>query len=130
MSETNKSEFEPQWGVVEILGHNRFAGLISQQSVFGTVMCRVDVPELPEYVDEYERTRPAQTGYTKLFGGASIYAITPTDEATAKAAARRNSAALNVYIGEVNPMPPRRLAMLAGDEEEGDDLPADPFHDQ
>ena len=130
MSEATTPTFEPQWGIVEIMGHNRFAGMISERSVFGTVMCQVDVPEMPEYVDEYERTRPSQPGYTKLFGGSSIYAITPTDEATAKAAARRNSAVLNVYIPELNPMPPRRLAILSGDEEEGDDLPEDVFHDQ
>jgi hypothetical protein len=72
MSET---KFET-WGIVEIMGHLTIAGQVSEQSIAGVNMLRIDVPAVNE-----------QDGYTKFFGGGSIDAITPTDEETARAAA-------------------------------------------
>lgn len=65
-----------QWGIVEIMGHQRIAGRISEQAVGGTSFVRVDVPET--------ETSPA---FTKMYGSGAIYAITVTDEETARAAA-------------------------------------------
>jgi hypothetical protein len=130
MSETASTEFTPQWGIVEVFGHNRFAGMVSQVSVFGGAMCRVDVPEVPAYTDRWENEHPAVPAFTKMFGAGAIYSFTPVDEATAIAAARQNSAPISVYIEPVNPLPGRQLAMLTdGDGEENDD-PTDSFHDQ
>jgi hypothetical protein len=63
-------------GVVEIMGHLTIAGEISEQSIAGVNMLRIYVPAAGDL-----------DGYTKFFGGSSIYAITPTDEDTARAAA-------------------------------------------
>ena len=64
------------WGIVELFGHNVIAGEISEQPIAGVDFLRVDVPEVD-----------GSPTFTKFFGGAAIYAITPTDEATARQAA-------------------------------------------
>lgn len=69
------------WAIVEVLGHKKFAGKLTEQ-VFGAAsMFRVDVPE----TDQGDRTTAA---YTKLIGVGSIYCITPCTEAIARAAAQ------------------------------------------
>jgi hypothetical protein len=75
--EDTKTTFEG-WGVVELFGHNQIAGYVSEMAQFGTSMMRVDVPEINE-----------NPGYTKFFGGAAIYAITPVSEEVARIAAGR-----------------------------------------
>lgn len=78
--------------VVEVMGHQTFAGKISQHVLGGTAFIRVDVPEIAEEVrretdwrgDTRESTIPAVPGFTKLIGASSIYAITPCSEDVAK----------------------------------------------
>ena len=70
----SEKEFE-QWAIVELFGHNKIAGLVSEQSVGGCNFVRVDVPAMDN--------RP---GFTKLYGQGAIYAMTFTDEETATAA--------------------------------------------
>ncbi len=74
MSESQKFE---QWAILEIMGHNRFAGFVSEQTIGGASFVRIDVPE----VELKGQTRPA---FTKIFGAASIYAISPVSEETAR----------------------------------------------
>ncbi len=73
MSEKQFSE----WAIVELFGHQKIAGRISEQTVGGCSFVRVDVPETDK--------APA---FTKLYGNGAIYPITITDEKTAKMAAR------------------------------------------
>jgi len=61
------------WALVELFGHSKIAGRITEQNIAGTNMLRVDVPETS-----------TQPPFTRFFGSAAIYAINPTDEATAK----------------------------------------------
>lgn len=74
---TDQSTFET-WAIVELFGHNQIAGYLSEQVIGGASFVRVDVPEVD-----------GKPGFTKLFGGAAIYAITPTTEEIATEAARR-----------------------------------------
>lgn len=76
MSEENGT-FET-WAIIELFGHNQIAGYVTEQTIGGTSFVRVDVPGGEE-----------KPGFTKLFGGAAIYAITPTTEEIATEAARR-----------------------------------------
>jgi hypothetical protein len=57
------------WAIVEIMGHVRIAGKVSEQVVAGTTLLRVDVPKTSQH-----------DGYTKFYGASAIYAITPTTE--------------------------------------------------
>lgn len=60
------------WAIVELFGHQRIAGKVSEEVIGGSSFVRVDVPAIED-----------QAAFTKLYGGSAIYAITPTDEATA-----------------------------------------------
>lgn len=61
------------WGIVELFGHQRIAGRLTEQNVAGSNMLRVDVPESNE--------NPA---FTRFLNHAAIYAINPTTEEVAK----------------------------------------------
>ena len=69
------------FAIVELFGHQRVAGRITQQTFGGASFVRVDVPE----IDVHQRTIQA---HTRSFGGGAIYAINWCDEATAAIAAR------------------------------------------
>lgn len=62
------------WAVVDVMGHQRYIGRVTEQVVAGHGMVRVDVPAVGD--------RPA---FTKLIGPGSIYAISPLGEETALA---------------------------------------------
>lgn len=62
------------YALVEIFGHTRIIGWLSQQT-FGTgVMFRVDVPDL------LKDGKVVRVGFTRYFGLAAIYSITPVSE--------------------------------------------------
>ena len=67
----NQKSFD-EWAVIELFGHQKIAGRVSEQSIGGNSFVRVDVPEV-------NGSQP----FTKLFGNGAIYAITITDEKTA-----------------------------------------------
>jgi hypothetical protein len=67
------------WAIVELMGHNVIAGQVAEQTIAGAAFLRVDVPALDD----------SQPGFTKFYGGAAIYAITPTTEEVARQAASR-----------------------------------------
>jgi len=96
------------WAIIELFGHNMIAGEIAEQTIAGAAFLRVDVPPCN-----------GQPAFTKFFGGAAIYAITPTDEITA------GRAAANLAVRPVNvwTVPDGRRELPAptieGDEGEG-----------
>lgn len=65
-----------QWAIVELFGHQRIAGLVSEQAVGGCSFVRVDVPHTK-----------ASPEWTKLLGNGAIYAINFVTEEVAKLAA-------------------------------------------
>jgi hypothetical protein len=72
------AEPEPEqlksWALVELFGHQRIVGYLSQQT-FGTgVMFRVDVPDL------LKDGKKVRDGFTRYFGLPAIYSITPCTE--------------------------------------------------
>lgn len=73
---TDKTKFE-HWCLVELFGHQRIAGKVTEQAVGGCAFVRVDVPPVND-----------QPGFTKLFGNGAIYGITPVAEEIAVAAAK------------------------------------------
>lgn len=67
------------WALLELFGHQRVVGFLSQQS-FGTgVLFRVDIPDLTK------DGKVVRKGFTRYFGLSSIYSITPVDESTVRA---------------------------------------------
>lgn len=99
------------WAIVEIMGHQKYAGRISEEAIGGAAFVRVDVPEIDG--------RPA---FSKLFGGGSIFCITPVSEGVALATARglRNPP-LNVW--DFPEAIRDRLRSLPAAEDDGRDDP-------
>ena len=94
------SEKLAAWAIVELFGHTRIAGHVSEYVLGGSSFVRIDVPEVGD--------TPA---FTRLYGAGAIYSITFTDEETARAAVGVLSPCpLTVYI-------PAARALTAGDEE-------------
>lgn len=75
------TETAPQWAIVELMGHVRTGGLICKDNMFGTAMLRLDVPQADG------------TFVSQLVNPQSIYRITFSAEALARAAAKSNAAA-------------------------------------
>lgn len=72
--ETGK-EAEPfqQWALVELMGHRRLAGWVTEESRFGAAMLRIDVPG-PGGV----------AASTQWYGPKALYCVTPITEETAR----------------------------------------------
>ncbi len=107
MSET-QAVFE-SWAVVELMGHVRMAGRVTEEERFGSKMGRIDIPnevDCPHcagtgtvMMGEPQQAAPCwgcgakgKTGsfFTQYFGGASVYRVTPCSEEAARAVAARN----------------------------------------
>lgn len=63
------------WAAVEIFGHRRHAGRIREEERFGTKMLRIDVPSV-------DATGTVTGWVTHWYGGASIFSLVTTDEAS------------------------------------------------
>lgn len=97
-----------QWCIVELFGHNRICGRVTEQTLGGETFIRVDVPETPD--------TPA---FTRLFGKGAIYAINPVSEEIARVAAGHCCATpVNEYS--------LRQALLPTQQQE----PAEDAHDE
>jgi hypothetical protein len=70
------------WAVVELMGHVKSAGMVSEETHFGTVMLRLDVPQFDD--------NPART---EFYGGSSIYRLTPCTEEVARIVLERSTPA-------------------------------------
>ena len=78
MSEQQRTASFDEWCLVELMGHNVLAGRVSEATVGGASLIRVDVPSVDEI-----------PGFTKYFGASAIYAISPTTKATVEALVKR-----------------------------------------
>jgi hypothetical protein len=79
MNEQEKPPFA-QWCIIELLGHVRLGGFVSEVTMFGAALCRIDVPD------------PNGEGFalTQFVGAAAIYRLTPCSEEAARAVAAAN----------------------------------------
>jgi hypothetical protein len=83
---TNNNDFSG-WAIVEIMGHQKYAGFVSSQALAGSSLVRVDVPETDGHA-----------AFSKMFGGSSIYCLTPVDELVAKSMAKSlRKAPVDIY---------------------------------
>jgi len=64
------------WAIVEVMGHVEYAGYVSQESIAGAPMLRIDVP----------KTDSAEA-FTKYISAGALYGISPVSEETARARA-------------------------------------------
>jgi hypothetical protein len=95
------------WAVVELMGHVRMAGRLTEEERFGGKMGRLDVP------GEEERWT------TVYFTAASVYRITPCSEEAARAVALRSKPE-PVHQWEL-PAPKRETDAYNDDDDVDDD---------
>lgn len=71
-----KATFEG-WAIVELMGHRKLAGRVSEATLAGGAFLRLDVPSTP----------PA----TQFYAPGAVYCITPTTEEIARGFCARNA---------------------------------------
>jgi hypothetical protein len=59
----------PEFAVVEVMGHQIYAGRCSEQTIAGVALLRVDVPE-----------QEGIAAFSKLLGAGAIFSVTPCTE--------------------------------------------------
>jgi hypothetical protein len=99
------SESFEQWAILELMGHVRLAGKVTEEEHFGAKLGRIDIPTGDAFTTQY-------------FSGGSIYRLTPTTEEIARGVALRNQPE-PVYRWEL-PAPASRTAPehMEGDSQE------------
>jgi hypothetical protein len=103
------------WGVLELMGHVKMAGFVTEEELFGGKIGRIDIPG------------EAGQAITQYFGGHTLYRLTPVSEAVARAFAARNRPR-PVYVYELALPAPREPGDEVGDDvsdrmdEVGDDV--------
>lgn len=109
--ETKEPTSFKTWAVIELLGHRRFAGYVSEEEHFGKRLIRLDHP-----ADE-----PAD-GFvsTQFYGAEALYCLTPTSEEIARAIAKRNKPE-PVHRWELPPPPEAPVAVGGRDAFEQED---------
>lgn len=87
-----------EWAIVELMGHRRLAGYLTEQQIGGAGFLRLDIPGEP--------------AATQFYAPGSVYCITPTDEATARKVAA---------LGRPAPVQRWELPAAPADDVEPDD---------
>jgi len=78
MTAQQQSDKFDAWGLLELFGHQRLAGRISDQTIGGVHFIRIDVPQVGD--------APA---YSRFFTQGAIYGLTPTTEEVARGLAQQ-----------------------------------------
>lgn len=92
------------FAVVELFGHTKMAGLVTEQSIGGATFVRVDVPETKR-----------QVGFTRLLNPSAIYAINPVTEDVMKFKAEQFHQA-PIESWDIGKMHEKLLTLGAGSE--------------
>jgi hypothetical protein len=93
-TEETPSEAFEQWSIVELMGHRRLAGRVSEANLFGTTLIRIDVP----------KSRTSQEYVTQFYAPSALYCLTPTTEEIARGIA-----------ADSQPRPVQRWELEAGE---------------
>ena len=137
---TDKQASFEGWAIVEVFGHQRYAGFVTTEAFGQAVLFRVDVPPLEEreritkhfgYDDDGKSIPPGSTvkenavqGYTKFFGPGAIYAMTPCTQETAQKAVEsmqpRKVSVVSLAPEAVAGVLPSRFADSDDDDDESD----------
>ncbi len=91
------------WAIVELMGHRQRAGKVSEETLAGVTLLRIDIPT---YGDEGEDLGTV----TEYYGGTAIYALRPAAEDVVRAVCRGN--------GDPRPRAPLTFRQLAHEAED------------
>lgn len=107
-----QEKFE-QWAILEYFGHQRTAGLVTEENRFGGIVGRIDIPN---------GGGPDGKMTTQYFGPNSIFRLTPTTEPIAR------MVAVESHHQPISPWELSAIQLREGHREpgeytEGDDFP-------
>ncbi len=77
------------WAILELMGHRKLGGWVTEQEVAGAAFVRIDVPGPDNPVDPMGEVALA----TQFYSPSAVYCITPTTEEIARAVAANTSPA-------------------------------------
>lgn len=95
-----------EWAIVELMGHVRLGGFVSEEERFGAKVGRIDIP-----------LADGKTA-TQLFGGGSLYRLTYVTEEIARGVALRNQP-VPIHRWELPPPPTPTASTVEADEYAG-----------
>ena len=80
------------WAILELMGHRRLAGWVSEQTIAGAAFIRLDVADEGDPGSTYD---PYQQSYvaTQFYSPQALYCLTPTTKDVALAVAKFNKPA-------------------------------------
>lgn len=97
-------ELFKSWAMVELFGHTRIAGEVSEQSIAGGAMLRIDVPETK-----------SNAAFTRIVNVTAIYAINPmTEELVHSIAGQLNVKPIQPW--DVQKFLEKKMALIAEQE--------------
>jgi hypothetical protein len=93
-----------EWAVVELMGHRKLAGWVTEEERFGSKFLRLDIPGATADEKHFDLWEQYQSGVfqeegvvianpfasTQFYGAAAIYCVTPVKREIAIAFAQRN----------------------------------------
>jgi hypothetical protein len=119
MTETTTAPAFAGWAVLELMGHRRRVGMVSEVEIAGGKLLRIDIPTDGGDITEF-------------YGAASIYALRPVSEEIARRAASEMADPRPVRPVEYREREPERPAIpatrgLGLDDDPGGDQDEMPF---
>jgi hypothetical protein len=78
MNTDQKASGFDEWAVVELFGHQKIAGRVTEATLAGGAFLRVDVPD-----------KAGAIQFTRYFGASAIYSLSPTSQQIAVAVAAK-----------------------------------------
>ena len=69
MKDTQDQHHFSHWALVELMGHQKIAGWVTEQSIAGVPFLRVDIPD-----------KEGQTRFSRFYAPAAVYCISPVDK--------------------------------------------------
>ncbi len=117
MAETAARERFEEWVVLELMGHRKLGGKLTEQEIGGAAFLRIDVPGMT-----------ADDGFvaTQYYTASAVYCITPVAEAVARAvAARHQPEPVTRWELPALPAPPHVRAREGAEEDDDVDLDDD-----
>jgi hypothetical protein len=115
------------WAILELMGHRRLSGHVSEEVIAGAAFVRIDVPDARSCTcgsadpgslagRHAATSSDDKTVATQFYAPGAVYCITPTTEETA----RRVAEATNVAPVSEWDLPRRPALTAARDEDEPD----------
>jgi len=100
------------WGILELMGHRKLAGYVSEQAIGGASFIRIDVPK-------YDGA-PRENVATQFYSPSAVYCLTPTTEELARkvAAGAQPAPVTRWELPPAPPVPAKRKSPYDDDDDE------------